>query len=46
MVGALHLIPPNETTEVQIATPVTMGYPALCGSTFQVGPLLSGAINN
>jgi hypothetical protein len=41
-VGALHLIPPNETTEVQIATPVSSGYPALCGNTFQVGELYSG----
>lgn len=45
-VGALHLIPPNEKTEVQIATPVRMGFPALCGNTFLVGPLLSGATNN
>jgi hypothetical protein len=46
MVGALHLIPPNETTEVQIATPVATGYPTLCGSTFNVGPLVSGAAND
>jgi hypothetical protein len=46
MAGALHLIPPNETAEVQVATPVTMGYSNLCGSTFIVGPLQSGAINN
>lgn len=45
-VGALHLIPPDETAEVQVATPVTMGYPSLCGSTFMVGPLQSGATNN
>ena len=31
-VGVLHLIPPNETTEVQIATPVRAGYPLLCGA--------------
>jgi len=42
-VGAFHLIPPNETTEVQIATPIGTGYPKLCGSTFLVGPLLGGA---
>ena len=42
-VGALHLIPPNETTEVQIATPISTGYPKLCGDTFLVGPLLNGA---
>src|ERR1700728_951192 len=45
-VGALHLIPPNETTDVQIATPISTGYPSLCDSTFMVGPLGSGAINN
>jgi hypothetical protein len=45
-VGALHLIPPNETTEVQIATPVARGYPSLCGNTFMVGPLQSGATND
>jgi hypothetical protein len=44
-VGAFHLIPPNETTEVQIATPVSTGYPSLCGSTFFVGPLQSNALN-
>ena len=27
VVGALHLIPPNERTEVQVATPVSTGYP-------------------
>jgi len=43
VVGALHLIPPNEKTEVQIATPISSGYPNLCGSTFLVGPLLVGA---
>jgi hypothetical protein len=42
-VGALHLIPPNEMTDVQIATPISTGYPKLCGNTFLVGPLLSGA---
>ena len=42
-VGALHLIPPSETTEVQIATPISTGYPKLCGEAFMVGPLLSGA---
>jgi hypothetical protein len=42
-VGALHLIPPNETTEEQIATPISTGYPKLCGDTFMVGPLQSGA---
>jgi hypothetical protein len=42
-VGALHLIPPNETTVVQIATPIRTGYPKLCGNTFLVGPLLGGA---
>jgi hypothetical protein len=42
-VGALHLIPPNEMTGVQIATPISTGYPKLCGEAFMVGPLLSGA---
>ena len=42
-VGALHLIPPNEMTEVQIATPISTGYPKLCGDAFLVGPLLSGS---
>jgi hypothetical protein len=41
-VGALHLIPPNETSEVQIATPISSGYPSLCGSTFIVSALQSG----
>ena len=45
-VGALHLIPPNETTEVQIATPISTGYPSLCGSSFMVGALQSGASSN
>jgi hypothetical protein len=45
-VGALHLIPPNETTEVQIATPVSSGYPSLCGKTFLVTPLQSGTVSN
>lgn len=45
-VGALHLIPPNEKTELQIATPISTGYPRLCGSTFLVGPLQSGTINS
>jgi hypothetical protein len=45
-VGALHLIPPNETTEVQIATPISTGYPSLCGSSFIVGALQSGASSN
>ena len=31
-VGALHLIPPNETTEVQIATPISNGYPRCVGA--------------
>jgi hypothetical protein len=41
-VGALHLIPPNETTEVQIATPVGTSYPSLCNGSFVVGPLGGG----
>lgn len=45
-VGALHLIPPDETTEVQVATPVRSHFPALCGRTFQVGPLISGAASS
>jgi hypothetical protein len=45
-VGALHLIPPNETTEVQIATPISNGYPPLCGSGFMVGALQSGPSTN
>jgi len=45
-VGALHLIPPNKTTEVQIATPISTGYPSLCGSSFMVGALQSGASSN
>lgn len=46
VVGALHLIPPNERTEVQVATPISTGYPKLCGNSFLVGPLVSGAITN
>jgi hypothetical protein len=45
-VGALHLIPPNERTAVQIATPISTGYPKLCGNNFLVGALTSGAITN
>jgi hypothetical protein len=44
-VGALHLIPPNESTEVQVATPVHSTYPSLCMGTIYVGPLQSGALN-
>jgi hypothetical protein len=43
-VGAFHLIPPNETTEVQVATPISSGYPTLCGNEILVGPLQSGAV--
>lgn len=46
VVGALHLIPPNETTDVQVATPISTGYPKLCGNSFLVGSLASGAIAN
>jgi hypothetical protein len=46
VVGALHLIPPNERTDVQVATPISTGYPKLCGSSFLVGPLVSGAITS
>jgi hypothetical protein len=46
VVGALHLIPPNERTAVQVATPISAGYPKLCGNSFLVGPLVSGAITN
>lgn len=46
VVGALHLIPPNETTALQVATPISTGYPKLCGDNFFVGALASGAINN
>lgn len=47
VVGGLHLIPPNEWTTVPVATPLrTGGYPTLCGSSFLVGPLESGAIDN
>lgn len=46
VVGALHLIPPNERTDVPVATPISTGYPKLCGSSFLVGPLASGAITN
>ncbi len=46
VVGALHLIPPNETTDVQIFTLISTGYPKLCGNSFLVGPLVSGAITN
>jgi hypothetical protein len=45
-VGALHLIPPNKTIEVQIATPISTGYPSLCGSSFMVGALQIGASSN
>jgi hypothetical protein len=46
-VGALHLIPPNEKSEVQIATPISAGYyPSLCGSRFVVGALQSDASSN
>jgi hypothetical protein len=44
-VGALHLIPPNETSEEQIATPISSGYPRQCETTFLVGPLEPGATN-
>jgi hypothetical protein len=47
VVGGLHLIPPNEWTDVLVATPLsTGGYPKLCGSSFLVGPLASGAIGS
>jgi Protein of unknown function (DUF4232) len=46
VVGALHLIPPNEWTDVQVATPTATGYPKLCGNSFLVGPLVSGATTN
>jgi hypothetical protein len=46
MVGALHLIPPNDWTEEQVATRISTGYPKLCGNNFLVGPLASGAITN
>jgi hypothetical protein len=46
VVGALHLIPPNEWTDVQVPTPINTGYPVLCGNSFLVGPLVSGAITN
>ncbi len=46
VVGALHLIPPNEWTDVQVPTPISTGYPKLCGNSFLVGPLVSGAITN
>lgn len=45
-VGALHLIPPNEWTDVQVPTPISTGYPHLCGNNFLVGPLAGGAITN
>jgi hypothetical protein len=46
-VGALHLIPPNTTTEVQIATPLPaaespVGYPSLCEPRIAVGPVQNG----
>ena len=44
-VGALHLIPPNESTDVYVATPISTGYPKLCGTSFLVGALASGAIS-
>jgi hypothetical protein len=43
-VGALHLIPPNTSDEVQVATPVPSGgYPSLCSSQILVGPVAMGA---
>jgi hypothetical protein len=46
-VGALHLIPPNTTTELQIATPLpavesAVGYPSLCEPRIGVGPVQNG----
>ena len=46
VVGALHLIPPNEWADVQVPTPISTGYPKLCGNSFLVGPLVSRAITN
>jgi hypothetical protein len=46
VVGALHLIPPDERTDLQVATPITAGFPKLCGDSFLIGPLVSGAITN
>lgn len=46
VVGALHLIPPNDWTDVPVPTPISTGYPKLCGNSFLVGPLVSGAIIN
>jgi len=44
VVGGLHLIPPNEWTDVAVATPLgTGGWPKLCGNSFLVGPLVMGA---
>jgi hypothetical protein len=43
-VGALHLIAPNDTNEVQVATPNGKGgYPSLCSNQIAVGPVRSGA---
>jgi hypothetical protein len=43
-VGAIHLIPPNDTNEVQVATPDERGgYPSLCSNQIGVGPVRSGA---
>jgi hypothetical protein len=46
-VGALHLIPPNTTGELQIATALpatesTVGYPSLCEPRIGVDPVQNG----
>lgn len=45
-VGALHVIPPNDTSSLQVATPIAAshgGFPALCGSQIVVGPIYPGS---
>ncbi|MDQ6837878.1 MAG: DUF4232 domain-containing protein [Actinomycetota bacterium] len=44
VVGSLHLIPPNDTSSDQVATPMQRGgWPALCEGLVLVGPIQPGA---
>lgn len=44
VVGALHLIPPNDTNSNQLATPLKNGgFPPLCQPMILVGPAVAGA---
>jgi hypothetical protein len=44
VVGSLHLIPPNDTSTDQVATPKQGGgFPPLCEGSILVGPIQPGA---